>query len=211
MQLQAATDPSAPPPELNDVTVVVDIAADVASAAAHSAIVIARAGKQIAAPFVGLALRPPLVPQKYWPQTKLQAMAARGRERSHDQAKLLSDAIGIVVAKVISMIDMNEIIAKIDIENVIAQLDIEAIVGRVDIAALAKQVIEDVDLPEIIRDSSDAVVSETVAGVRMRAVEADERITRIVDKVLLRKREIYTTRTEQPQQPQPEDAAHDGV
>jgi hypothetical protein len=172
--------------------VIADIATDAASAAAHSAIVLARTGKRIAEPFVAFALRPPLVPQKYWPQTKLEQMAERGRATAHENSHLISDAIGLVVAKVIEMIDINDIVARIDIEEIIAQIDIEAIVARVDVAGLVKQVITDVDLPEIIRESSGAVASETVVGVRMRAVEADERITRIVDKILLRKQVVVT-------------------
>jgi hypothetical protein len=183
-------EPGAKPPELYDMSVVVDIAADAASAAGHTAIVLGRAGKRMVRPFAAFALRPPLVPEQYWPQTKLEQMAARGREVTHEHSKVVSDLVGLIVSKVVAMIDFNEVISQIDIEEVIAGIDIEAIVSRIDIASLAKQVIEDVDLPEIIRGSSGVVVSETVGGVRLRAVEADERITRIVDRILLRKQEV---------------------
>ena len=56
-------------------------------------------------------------------------------------------------------------------------------VGRVDITGLAEQVIASVDLPEIIRESTGAVTSEAVRGVRMRSISADEMLQRAVDRV----------------------------
>lgn len=164
-----------------DRSTVADVAEAAASSAVHGVAAVAHASVQIMKPFAGLAMRPPLVPRKYWPETHLQALAERGRAAREERKKALSDAIGTVIATVMDQLDFDAVLAKIDIE---------AMISRIDVAAIARQVIEDVDLPEIIRESSGAVVSETVVGVRVRAMDADERIARIVDRVMLRKRAV---------------------
>ncbi len=57
------------------------------------------------------------------------------------------------------------------------------VVGRVDLTGLAEQVIAAVDLPEIIRESTGAVTSEAVRGVRMRSISGDDLLQRAVDRV----------------------------
>jgi hypothetical protein len=73
------------------------------------------------------------------------------------------------------------------VEGVVARIDFEAIINRVDLNTMARQVVADIDLAEIIRDSTGALASETVRGLRMQGIEADERVNRIVDKALLRR------------------------
>ncbi|MEO8328772.1 MAG: hypothetical protein ABI586_02090, partial [Candidatus Nanopelagicales bacterium] len=59
---------------------------------------------------------------------------------------------------------------------------------RMDLMALATYVIEGIDLPEIIRESTGSVASETVRSVRMQSVGADEAVQRFVDRVLVWRR-----------------------
>lgn len=120
-------------------------------------------------PVAALVLRPPLVPKPLQPHTWLVAIARQGhafRERATPQVEA-------VVSQVV--------------DGVVARLDFNAIINRVDLSTIAQQVIADIDLPEIIRDSSGALASETVRGLRMQGIEADERVNRIVDKALLRR------------------------
>lgn len=49
------------------------------------------------------------------------------------------------------------------------------------------EIIEGVDLPEIIRDSTGALASDTVRGARMQGIAADEAVGRAVDRLLLRR------------------------
>ena len=89
---------------------------------------------------------------------------------------------------IIASVDIDAIVGRVDIDAIASRIDLDAIVERLDILAIAQEVIEGIDLPEIIRESSGAMASETVVGVRMRGIEADERISRIVDRVMLRRR-----------------------
>ncbi len=79
-----------------------------------------------------------------------------------------------------------------------ARLDIDAVLDRVDLAGIANQVINEINLPEIIRESSGAMASETVLSMRSRGIEADETINRIVDRILLRRRARNTVALQPP-------------
>jgi hypothetical protein len=89
---------------------------------------------------------------------------------------------------VVARVNLDPIMARVDVNAIAAEVDLDAIVSRIDLAGLANQVIDEIDLPEIIRESSGAIASETVVGVRMQGIEADERVNRIMDRLLLRRR-----------------------
>ena len=83
-------------------------------------------------------------------------------------------------------------LARIDLDAIAQQIDIDAIIARIDIAGLAEDVIEGIDLPEIIRESTGTVASEVVRGVRMQSIDADEAVARVVDRLFLRRRRRAT-------------------
>ena len=71
-------------------------------------------------------------------------------------------------------------------------MDIDAILARVDLPALTEQVIDEVDLGEIIRESSSTMASETVDALRVQGMRVDGLVSRIVDRVLLREGQRQT-------------------
>jgi hypothetical protein len=88
------------------------------------------------------------------------------------------------------------VLDEIDITQlVVERVDIPAILAEVDLVALAEQIIDGVDLPGIIRDSTGSMASEGVRSVRMQTIDADERVNRIVDRMLHRR---HDRRTEAP-------------
>ena len=68
-----------------------------------------------------------------------------------------------------------------------ARLD-EVLPRSIDLAALAVGVIDEVDLPEVIRESTGSMASVTVREARLHAVAADASVGRVVDRLLLRRR-----------------------
>jgi hypothetical protein len=99
-------------------------------------------------------------------------------------------AIPAVMEAVMSHVDVDELVREhVDINQIATSIDVDAIVKRVDLVGLAEYVIDEVDLPEIIRQSSTAVTSGAVRGVRIRSMEADQAITRVVDRLRLRHRD----------------------
>lgn len=89
---------------------------------------------------------------------------------------------------VVARIDLDAIAARIDPDAIVARVDIEAALARVDLAGIAQYVIDAVDLPEIVRQSTGTVANEAVRGVRAGSVNADEAVARFMDRVLRRSR-----------------------
>ncbi len=89
----------------------------------------------------------------------------------------------------IDRIDIDRIVDAIDLDAIVARVDIDAVIDRVDLVAITYQLIDEIDLPELIRESTGAVTSETVRIVRMQSAQADQLLARVVDRVLGRRSE----------------------
>ena len=87
---------------------------------------------------------------------------------------------------VAARIDIDAIARRIDVDAVVGQVDLDAIVARIDVPRLTEQVIDEVDLGEIIRESSSTMASETVDALRVQGMRVDGLVSRIVDRMLLR-------------------------
>jgi hypothetical protein len=111
-------------------------------------------------------------------------------------ARITEEELSALMTKV----DVNAIAGSLDIEAILDRMDltttvlqrvdlikvVDAVLDQMDLIALANQVIEGVDLPDIIRDSTGTMASETVNGVRMQGIGADQAVGRVVDRLLLR-------------------------
>ena len=82
--------------------------------------------------------------------------------------------------------DVERLAARIDVDAIAARLDVEAVLDRLDLTAIAADVIEQLDLPQLIRDATADTTSESVRSVRIRGVGADRAVRRAVDRVLRR-------------------------
>jgi hypothetical protein len=91
------------------------------------------------------------------------------------------------LGRAIDRISIDEIAARLDVDAVAARIDVEAIVGRLDLVGIAQGVIDELDLPEMMREASGAMSAETVDGIRIRGMDADRLVTRLIDRVLSRK------------------------
>jgi hypothetical protein len=90
--------------------------------------------------------------------------------------------------EVATRIDLDAIVQRVDPEAVVARVDIEAVVRRLDLAAITREVILAIDLPTIVHQSSGAVSSEAARVVRAEGMNADESVSRFVDRMLRRPR-----------------------
>ena len=54
--------------------------------------------------------------------------------------------------------------------------------------ALTEEILNAIDIPEVIRESTNSVASEGVREVRMQSITADEAVARVLDRVRLRRR-----------------------
>jgi hypothetical protein len=155
-----------------------------------------------ARPAAALAGRPLAVA---WRRLDLDGWAARGlaeqRRNQQAAAEAASQLVGAIVAAVLDEVDLDGVVARVDLDRIAARIDLDAIaaridlnaiVSRLDLAGLTEQVIDEVDLGEIIRESSGTMATETVDALRVQGMRADHLLSRLVDRVLLRKEERYT-------------------
>jgi hypothetical protein len=103
------------------------------------------------------------------------------------------------IDRILDRVDLDAVIDRVDVDRVIARTDLVAIVDRLDVSAIAHEVIEDVDLPRVIRESSGVMAGETVRSARVQGMHADRLVARIVDAVLRREaRELTPPAPEEP-------------
>ena len=118
----------------------------------------------------------------------------------------LDDVVARVdVGSIIERVDPATIVDRLDVDSVAARIDVERIIDRLDLVAIARGVIDELELPEIIRESTETMAAETRDGVRVQGMRADRFVSQIVDRALQRSREegsstsvIAGDRTEDP-------------
>lgn len=93
---------------------------------------------------------------------------------------------------IVDRLDLDRIAERIDVDAIAARIDLGAVVARLDLAALTEQVMDEVDIGEVIRESSGTMATETVDALRVQGMRADRLLSRMVDRILQRKDERYT-------------------
>jgi hypothetical protein len=84
-------------------------------------------------------------------------------------------------------VDLDGLVAAVDLDAAAARIDIDAVLARIDLVGIAEDVIDQLDLPEIIRDSTGSMASDTLREVRMQGISGDEAVTRAIDRLRLRR------------------------
>jgi len=124
-------------------------------------------------PTARLVLRPPLVPRRLQAGTWLRTAADRGSayrgETWHELDVVLDRLLPALLTEMMRHVNVTDLLQE-----------------NVDVVSLAEEVIAKIDLPEIIRDSTGAVASDTLLGVRMHSISGDDAIARAVDRLRLR-------------------------
>lgn len=126
--------------------------------------------KPVARPLVHVALRPPLIPTRLQPGTWVRRAEVRGgayrREVLVEVEELLDRLLPAVLAQLLRHVDLTEMVKQ-----------------NVDVVTLAEDLIAEIDLPMIIRESTGAVASDAVVGVRMQSISADEAVGRAMGRL----------------------------
>ena len=178
-----------------DLQALIDIGIGAATSTASRSGALGRRLTRIAGPLVepvvALALRPPLVSEAHQPVTWLTRLAQEGQDR---RAELLRQAehyldvvVPLVVAAVIERLDVTALVER--------NVDLDEIINTLDLAGLTQTVMAEVDLPEIIRQSTGSLTSDTVLGVRMQSISADEAVDRAISRFRRRRRTKTQTAT----------------
>lgn len=174
-----------------------------------------------APPFLPDALRPATIAQgaaRSWDQRRddVQSETVKVRDAvvqtsvntamsSIDLTELVKANVDLreIVEAVIAELDLTEVVMQnVDLERltnaVLDTINLDEVAReRMDLLDLANYVIDGIDLPEIIRESTGSVASETVKSVRMQSIDADVAVQKIVDRILLRRRQRHATAASQ--------------
>lgn len=105
---------------------------------------------------------------------------------------------GVDLDAVVASVDLDAAVAGVDIDAIAGRLDIDAVIDRIDLVAMVQEVIDAIDLPAIIRDSSGSMASETIRGARMTGISADEALSRSLENHLFRRRRKRATPADPP-------------
>jgi len=149
-----------------------------------------------------MALHPPILNERLHPARVVDALAHRGRKARTSTDGDLNRIIAAVVPPVVNQVldsldltalvrervDIDMLVSAVDIAAIVDRVDLDAIVDRVDVVSLAEEVVNGIDLPEIIRQSTGMMASEVVRDARMQSIVADVAIARLVDRIIHRRR-----------------------
>nr|WP_236695616.1 hypothetical protein [Mycolicibacterium chubuense] len=102
-------------------------------------------------------------------------MFSRGRREAQAVLSLL-------VTAVIDELDLTAIV-----RDRVSKEAIDAVIARIDLVGLAEQVIDGVNLPAIIRESTSTVTADVMTDVRTQGERADDAVSGFVDRVLGRR------------------------
>jgi hypothetical protein len=108
-----------------------------------------------------------------------------------DPLRTLITAVAVqIVRQVLAELDLTALVRdNVDVNAIVREVDIDAIIDRIDLVGLADVVIDGVDLPTIIRQSTTSVTAEVMTDVRTQGERADDLVTGIVDRMLGRTRD----------------------
>ncbi len=95
----------------------------------------------------------------------------------------------IDVDALLDRIDPDEILDRIDVNALMDRVDLDALIARLDLAAITLEVIEEIDLAGIVRESAGDVAGESVEEIRAGTAAADHAVARAIDRVLRRRRD----------------------
>jgi hypothetical protein len=113
---------------------------------------------------------------------------ARRRDAAHlaELAARSRPLVDQLMRQVVELLPLNEILARIDVNALVARIDMNAILGQVDLGALITDALADLELGDLIHDSTTSVATDARDVVRIRVAAADRGFAGLIDRVLRR-------------------------
>lgn len=94
-----------------------------------------------------------------------------------------------VVQQTLAELDLTEIVLEnVDVDAIVEKANLTLIIDRLPLIDLANYIIDEIDLPSIIRDSTGGMASDAMNSVRLQTTELDDVLTRVADRMLFRRR-----------------------
>jgi hypothetical protein len=136
-------------------------------------------------------------------------LAAEIATRIVDRLDLDAIVDKVDIERVLARVDLNEVAGRIDLERLIGRLDLaaitqsvidqldltavaEGVLDQLDLTGIAERVINELELSELIRESTGTVTVDAVDALRAGGMQADRLVTRVVDRILMRREQAGT-------------------
>lgn len=114
-------------------------------------------------------------------RARLEPWHRRGVEEQRRNRELADRFWRLVVRRLVAAI-----VEEVDIDAVAGRVDVNAIVLRVDVPLLTRRILDEVEMGEIIRESTSSLADESVEALRVQGMDADRWVGRLVDRLLMR-------------------------
>ena len=135
-----------------------------------TAAAVGRRTRAVAGPVVKLALRPPVLTARWQPATVLSGVSRSGSRHAAELVETLSSMLDVLVPLVV-----DELVRRVDLNRLVEE--------NLDLADVVQQALDAIDLPEVIRESTASVASETLRGVRLQGISGDDAVGRAIDRL----------------------------
>ena len=94
-----------------------------------------------------------------------------------------------IVERAIGEVNLTEIVLEnVDVDAIVAQAKLEPIIDRLPLTDLAEYVVDQIDLPAIIRSSTGGIAVDALSAARVASMTGDALVSRLSDAILLKRR-----------------------
>ncbi|MFC8126278.1 hypothetical protein [Streptomyces sp. NPDC057302] len=90
------------------------------------------------------------------------------------------------VDRVADRIDVNRVADQVDVDRVAERVDVDSVIVRIDLVGLTHDVLSEIDLGRIVRDTGGGMAAETADAVRLLGRRGDRGVNRFSDRLLRR-------------------------
>lgn len=95
-----------------------------------------------------------------------------------------------IVEAALDQLDLTEIVVqRVDVDRIVARANIDDVIDRVPMIQIADYIIEEIDLPQIIRESTGGIAMDAFTSTRFSAARTDEFVSKVIDALLLRRKD----------------------
>lgn len=101
---------------------------------------------------------------------------------------VLDRTVPVILQAVLDRVDLTQLILdRVDVDRIVAQANLEEIIDRLPLVDVANYVIDEINLPQIVRESTGGIAGDAVNLLRMQSIDVDQALSRLAD-VMLRRR-----------------------
>jgi hypothetical protein len=147
---------------------------------------------------------PPMRRPVAFVEARVQGLAAYGDEqrradavRAQSLVTRAEGALSVVMRHVVDLlpvdailarVDVNALVGTVDLNAILERVDMDALLARLDLPSLINSVLSEIELGDLIQESTTNIGSDVRDVVRIQSHGADDLLARVMDKVLLRRR-----------------------